>query len=122
MSRHNDCQLHQSQPTTPGLPPYRKGGRSFTTTLDVTEDINLSPVTPIICIQVPVEVLGRRNIGPSTHLHLCLNLLFIMFYSPKTDLHLSLDSTESMTNECSENLHDNISNIMKTSLPVYKPL
>ena len=24
---------------------------------------NLSPVTPIICIQLPIEVLGKRKIG-----------------------------------------------------------
>ena len=45
---------------------------------------NLSPVTPIICIRLPVEVLGKRNIDPSTYLHICLHLLFIMYYPPKT--------------------------------------
>ena len=31
-------------------------------------DIDLSSVTPIICIQLPIEVLGKRKIGePNTH-------------------------------------------------------
>ena len=28
-----------------------------------SKGINLSPVTPIICIQLPVEVLGKRKTG-----------------------------------------------------------
>ena len=29
----------------------------------LNQQFNLSPVTPIICIQLPVEVLGKRKIG-----------------------------------------------------------
>ena len=90
MSHHNNCQSHLSQPTAPSLPPsvVSKRGRRYTTPLDVTEDINLSAVTPIICIQLPVEVLDKRNIGPSTHLLICLNLLFISYYSAHSVDHM----------------------------------
>ena len=63
-SRINLSLQHLSLP----LSVVSKRGRSFTSPLDITKDINLSPVTPIICIQLPVEVLGKRNIGPSTYL------------------------------------------------------
>ena len=29
----------------------------------MSQVFNLSPVTPIVCIQLPVEVLGKRKIG-----------------------------------------------------------
>ena len=30
---------------------------------NIVQALNLSPVTPIICIQLPVEILGKRKIG-----------------------------------------------------------
>ena len=62
-SRSNLSLRHLSHP----LSVLSKEGRSFTSPIDITEDIILSTVTPIICIQLPVEVLGKRKIGRPEH-------------------------------------------------------
>ena len=40
---------------------YRKCGRCFITLLDLTGDSTITPLTSVICIPLPIGVLGKRG-------------------------------------------------------------